>query len=45
MTIQRCGFPDCEHYQEHPNGMCALHQNVTVSTSWVDDRHPEGGHG
>lgn len=44
MLAHECGFPGC---REEPgeNGMCQLHRAVTVSGSYVDDHHSEGGHG
>jgi hypothetical protein len=46
-----CMFPDCAHVATTKNRKaeptCALHARVVVagSGSFVDDRHPEGGHG
>lgn len=43
----KCEFPRCDHPAELGSRMCDYHELVRLSTngSWVDDRHPDGGHG
>lgn len=42
-----CDFPGCERHAELGARMCDYHVMVRLASngSWVDDRHPDGGHG
>jgi hypothetical protein len=40
-----CRFPGCHRSASPETGMCGPHENVRVASSYVDDRHGEGGHG
>jgi len=42
-----CDFPGCDRHAELGSRMCDYHELVRLSSngSWVDDRHPDGGHG
>lgn len=42
-----CNFPGCGHHAVHGSQMCEYHVMVRIASngSWVDDHHPEGGHG
>lgn len=45
LTARRCDFPRCLETAVTPGRTCTLHENVTVSGSWVDDKHADNGHG
>ena len=44
-----CTFPDCPvpscGSNDSGQPMCVGHQRVTVSGSYVNDKHKDGGHG
>lgn len=40
-----CVFPDCRYDARPDHPTCELHQNVTVTGSWVADRHDEASGG
>lgn len=40
-----CDFPQCPEPAVTDTGMCRLHDKVTVTGSWVDDKHADKGHG
>lgn len=42
-----CDFPGCDRPAELGPRMCDYHVVVRLSStgSWVDDSHPDGGHG
>ena len=42
-----CDFPGCDNGAARGARMCDYHALVRVASngSWVDDHHPEGGHG
>lgn len=40
-----CCFPECPRIADPVTGKCGRHERVQISTSYVDDRHTEGGHG
>jgi len=42
-----CDFPGCDRHAELGSRMCDYHVLVRLASngSWVDDSHPDGGHG
>ncbi|GAB3868599.1 hypothetical protein GCM10028801_44810 [Nocardioides maradonensis] len=42
-----CDFPTCKRRALQGSKMCDHHEMVRLAAngSWVDDGHPEGGHG
>lgn len=40
-----CCFPACDRIADPTTARCGLHERVQISSSYVDDRHLEGGHG
>ena len=40
-----CAFPACALATVTDTGMCREHERVTVSGSFVNDKHRDGGHG
>lgn len=42
-----CDFPGCDRHAELGARMCDYHELVRIASngSWVNDRHPDGGHG
>lgn len=42
-----CDFPGCSRHAVLGAQMCDHHEMVRLASngSWVDDGHPEGGHG
>lgn len=45
MSATACGFPACRNDATTAAGMCHEHRKVTVSASYLDDKHKDGGHG
>ena len=47
--MSTCPMPDCHQPANCVNregqAVCADHETVVVGTSFVDDKHAEGGHG
>lgn len=40
-----CRFPDCRRTADPETRMCERHKAVRITSSFVDDRHTDGGHG
>lgn len=40
-----CVFPECRYDARPDHPTCELHQSVTVTGSWVADRHDEASGG
>jgi hypothetical protein len=43
--VNHCDFPLCPEQARDDGTMCELHAKVTVTGSWVLDRHGEQGQG